>query len=520
MRLALPLLAVASIVACSSGHPASLGDEGERAGDGGVDAASERADADVPDADPGDAGWSDPGCDVGSPPHVPQGTLRIAVVGPKGWAASSIASFLQAMLAADGRWTAPTVTAVESDTPLGGESLVGFRFSPDGRDARLAPLAGPLSHVVMLDPPPFAVGYPELHFAGVREVACLARKAGAKPVLAMSWSGDAAETATRGEVAYRVGNGTGSAVAPVGYAWDALAASASPRPAQAYAMVAAATLYAAIAGKSPAEVGWQPSGADAAMVAAIGAAAIDAVRSEAKRAHYATPWAGVVAVAPWSPTGTLRFMDSGTSSEAIWEGRMNEIVPRIGEAADATAIGACNDSKTFDATCLANAVPHFQWAQYAILFARDYAVDAAAIRAAGGQTDLQVQVWDRHPDGAPVDGLAVIGLLEANAKAKYDQAKRLGLAWIPHHLAFARLNALAPSIALTTDGTHVTPPVGWALATMSVVSRTGMTPSSDGLDADTTLAARVGVETVRQLASLSTTGAYVPDDPATRPSLP
>ena len=71
---------------------------------------------------------------------------------------------------------------------------------------------------------------------------------------------------------------------------------------------------------------------------------------------------------------------------------------------------------------------------------------------------------------------------------------------------------------LLSAGTHAPYPVGYGLATMSVVSRTGIDPQTDGLDDDTRLAATLAAETIRQLAALSVTGAFVPDDPSTRPA--
>jgi len=51
----------------------------------------------------------------------------------------------------------------------------------------------------------------------------------------------------------------------------------------------------------------------------------------------------------------------------------------------------------------------------------------------------------------------------------------------------------------------------------SIVSRTSVSPPTDGLDEDTALAAILADETIRQLAFLSTTGAFVPDEPKASP---
>jgi hypothetical protein len=207
------------------------------------------------------------------------------------------------------------------------------------------------------------------------------------------------------------------------------------------------------------------------------------------------------------------------SSEAIWEARMNEVVPRVGLTPKATAIGACNETKTFDATCLTTASASFANAQYEILFARGYAITASSIAEAGKQTSLTSQVWDRHYDGLPVDGAAAVDAIEERSMFGVAQARAFGLAWIPHHLAFAKLKTARPSVALTSDGTHATYPVGFSLAAMSVLSRTSLLVPVDGLDDDTAAAVGLAAETIRQVAALSQWGTHVPDDPATRPKV-
>ena len=69
-------------------------------------------------------------------------------------------------------------------------------------------------------------------------------------------------------------------------------------------------------------------------------------------------------------------------------------------------------------------------------------------------------------------------------------------------------------------GVHATYPVGYALAAMSVVSRLGQHLPTSGLDAETALAATTAEVLIRQLATLSAIGEFVPDDPTSRPALP
>jgi hypothetical protein len=210
-------------------------------------------------------------------------------------------------------------------------------------------------------------------------------------------------------------------------------------------------------------------------------------------------------------------MSSGTSSEALWYDRMNDIVPKLGMTPKGTALGSCNDTKTFDATCLDKANASFASAQYRILFARDYSVSSDTIVSAVKQNDLQVQVWDRHFDADPADGAAAVASLEVRSTEVISAARSLGLAWIPYHLMFAKLKTARPSVQLTSDGTHATYPVSYGLAAMSVESRTSLQIPTAGLDADTVAAVGFADETLRQLSSLSQWGTYVADDPTTRP---
>jgi hypothetical protein len=131
---------------------------------------------------------------------------------------------------------------------------------------------------------------------------------------------------------------------------------------------------------------------------------------------------------------------------------------------------------------------------------------------------MQVQVWDRHADNIPADGVEAVAMMEEELTATYDEARALGLTMTPYHLMFSKLKTMRPSVQLTSDGTHATPTVAYGQATMSVVSRTGIHTSTTGLDSDTALSSTLAEETIRQLSSLSVSGLLVPDDPGTRPT--
>jgi len=340
--------------------------------------------------------------------------------------------------------------------------------------------------------------------------------------------GTSPNAATLGELAYRVANGTSSVVAPAGSAREATAEPVDggadggfipvPTCGGADLFVTAATLYSTLTGRDAAATSYRPTGIAAGEVERLAGIARDTVATEAGRVHYQEPFHGVVEMRTAAPGRDFWFMDSGSSSEQIWFDRMNEILPKAGFTPQGTQIGYTNPEKLFDTACLDNAGPYFQAEQYRILFARGYSVDATTIATTGAQTDLQVQIWDRHADADPSDGIAAVEWVEAMSQYTYGMAKYWGATMTPFHLMFAKLKTMRPSVQLLSDGTHATYPVGYGLATMSVVARAGIHPSTDGLDDDTRLAAQLAEETIRQLASLSVTGAFVPDDPSTRPT--
>lgn len=497
-------------------------------------------DATVPDAssppppaeDAGDGGSQAGGkygtdCPASAPPSVPPSSPRILILGPGAVGATTvIAAHLQGMLSGDAAFTTPVVTALETDVsnptgPFanGGSSLMNFFYFPEGRAQRLALLSEPWSYVVLLDWQAIPLLAPEVYFEGVRALGCSARAAGATPIVLMPWS-PVRDTPAIGEVTYRVANGTDAIVAPAGYASKEARAVGSPSYPRDDAYIAAASLYTTLTHRSAHDTGYLPAEIPTEQATQFATVAFDSAAAEAGRVHYEGAYRGAVEMRTTPPGGDLWFMASGTSSEQIWLDRMNEIVPKAGRSAHGTLLGPTNPQKRFDEASVGSATPHFAAQQYKILFARGYDVDASAIATAGTQTDLQVQVWDRHFDNDSSDGATAVATMESALTRTRIEASTRGLAWIPNHLAFAKLKTMRPSVALLSDGTHATFPVAYGLATMSIVSRTGAHLSTDGLDPDTQLAAQLADETIRQLSTLSASGSVVADEPSSRPTVP
>jgi hypothetical protein len=454
-------------------------------------------------------------CPRPAPSAVPPSAPRILIIGEEPYA-SGVAEHLQAMLSADPTLTAPKVISqpfTVAGAAYGSFSLMNFFYLADRRTDRLAILAENWSHVVLLEANGVAASYPEFYFEGVRALGCLARAGGARPVVLMGWSPGTDEAATVGAITYRVANGTGSVVAPAGYAREAARAVASPLDDDDGLFIAAATLYSTVTNKDAAAIGYRPARLPAERATRFAGIARETVVLEARRAHYEGAFRGFIQMEQLAPGGDFWFMASGSSSEQIWYDRMLEIVARAGWVPQGTSIGFTNPHKRFDYASLQTSIPHFQNQQYSVLFARGYDLRAETIATDGAQTKLQIHIWDRHFDNDSSDGLSAVNTMQPRLTDTYEQARAGGFVLIPYHLMFAKLKTARPSVALLTDGTHATYPVGYGLATMSLVARTGVHFSTDGLDSDTALAAMLAEETIRQLAALSVTGAYVPDDP-------
>ncbi len=84
------------------------------------------------------------------------------------------------------------------------------------------------------------------------------------------------------------------------------------------------------------------------------------------------------------------------------------------------------------------------------------------------------------------------------------------------HIMFAKLKLAIPGANMLSDTTHATFSVQSGLAAMSYVSRTGLSPTTSGVDATTAQAITSGEDTIRAMSTLSSTGVHVPDLPENR----
>lgn len=454
--------------------------------------ASETADTPAePDATPDTAPDAEP--DV--PVEVRQ--LGVLVIAPSVESPAAIAMAMGSAIDAHPHYELREARAIAYED----DGLLGFAYRWTERDTRLAPLAEGWDIVVLIDGEPMPFWSAGAHFEGARVLAEFAIEGGAQPVLATNGGGEITSRS------YRVGNGLGIPVLPV---QDVLAESGAAQS-QAPAVIAAALLN-----ELTAVPGGPPEGTDADSWEGLLSAAARVRADETPR--YEGPWRGAVRIDPLALPDTYNFMIAGTSSERGWRTHMTQLLEREGVAQSSVSLGQCTMYRSVDQACAELAAPHFAEREYMTLYARAYDVNVSALQDLGA-TNIQAQIYDRHWDATANDGTDALDQIEDRTLWVPGVATDQGLTWLPQHINFARLKYESSAASLLTDGVHATTAVQDGLAAMSFVSRTGLSPSTEGVSEESAIAIRNGERVIRQLSALSKSGDFVPDVPAERPSL-
>jgi hypothetical protein len=198
---------------------------------------------------------------------------------------------------------------------------------------------------------------------------------------------------------------------------------------------------------------------------------------------------------------------------------MQALLIREGHTPNYKSVGFCNQLKSVDAECMARVVTEMQNASHISLYARSYSVSRAALHAAIGTTTLQPQSYDRHRDSAQNDGSDSLDDLYRRIIGGQVNSRYYDIAWLPQHINFGKYKVETGS-DLLSDGVHATSEVQAGLAAMSYVSRTGLSPSTANVSADTATAIELGEHTIRTLSTFSRTGLHIPDLPQNRVSIP
>lgn len=488
------------------------------------------------------------GCGTCSPAEPCTGfsSLRVLVLGSSSTNVNTVAQSLEEAFAADGEYDDLLITRAEIENG----TLLNHYYVWTGRDSRLSGLDAEWDYVVLSDFYTVVPISPEVYFEGVRALAELARASGAIPVLLMNtdgspspdgdgnicnnqclWSGDgtcddgefgpsatycafgtdcddcgarlAGEAPQYGveELTWRVGIGTGSIVAPAGMTTSTVLADSFERP-----YVAAASLYTALTGTSAAAGGYVPFGWTAQRWSEITDAVLARYVIDQSAVHYTSPYSGAVRIEPMAIPDPYRFATSGTSSEAGYRTAMNALLAREGISyVSGVSIGTCQWVNT---GCIN--LTTLQQNQYMTLYARGYYDSQDAIRTAGDSPDLLVQMYDRHWDSTNMDGINALDDIIDRSYPFSNIARDLGVAWLPQHINFGKLK-IATGANLLKDAQHATDAVQAGLAAMSYVSRTGLSPTTAGVDSTTASAITFGEETIRTMSTFSMTGIHIPD---------
>jgi hypothetical protein len=303
------------------------------------------------------------------------------------------------------------------------------------------------------------------------------------------------------ESLWRVAVGTGSVVVSVPSTTSSMTKNA-------------AAIYTALFGEDASTSGFVPPGQVPEAWAQLTAELYDRFVADHEATHYTGPARTVVRVSEAVPSPTYRFMIAGTSSEDGYRTAMNALLLREGLPHDSVSLGQCNDSKRVSAACGDAAVDLLARDAYQSLYARGYEIAASHITTSN--PDFMAQVYDRHWDGTADDGSLALDTIYNQSYPIVRSAHEKDLAWLPMRIAFGDLKIAFPDQPLLSDGTHATSTVQAGLAAMSYVSRTGRSPTLDGLTAEKAFAVENGERIIRTMANLSRTGLPLADTPENR----
>ena len=152
---------------------------------------------------------------------------------------------------------------VQTNADLSSLTLMSWFYWPDNRANNTNLLHQAWDYAVLIDDPHVASTFPEYHLEGVKQISEEVRKDGCQPLLVMTWSSSNTDLSTFGEMAYRVGAGTGVPVMPAGYAWTNVSPAlhdAGQRPTPRGAYVTAATIYSHLFNRSAKVSSYVPDG--------------------------------------------------------------------------------------------------------------------------------------------------------------------------------------------------------------------------------------------------------------------
>jgi hypothetical protein len=449
--------------------------------------------------------------------------VKVGIIGPDAsyavHNATAIATELNQIFAAASGYAGSSVSA----TVLGGRTLTEAYYHPSYRAATRAVLDVKQDYLILLPETGFLYSYPEMVFDGVLQMSRRALNAGATPLLLMPGNLNTFVVNTIGSNTYRVANGCGIDAIPGAYGTRTANLLTPPddigRKSQAYLL--AAMLFRKITGLNAADTSYIPTYAGTPLdVVNLTSIANTTLSTHQSTVHYSTSreTTGRVRYRTITPaSNTVRYAWTGTSTETGISGTITPILQSSGYTASAykTSSTLGWSQTTLDtATSTFNANPN----QFLFAIGRVSFISLAAQSLINtNQANLIPFNFDRHYDDIGRGTSSINNVLDDiynRTETADSECGLYGWAAIPFHLGAARLNDIDPSVIFSTDSIHVTSPLYTMMASMMITSALGREPvPTSAILADTQLSNgfNVGKQTIRELAFLSETMAYVPD---------
>ena len=414
-------------------------------------------------------------------------------------------------------------------------SLVDSYVNPDHKTNTIEAVTAGHRVVILKDHLAWSRDYPEMAFEGLYQLSKTILRAGSTPILLMDSSADP-EMAAIKENAYRMANGCGIHLIPAGAA-AAFARSSTNYPNASISddytsYLVASMIYSEITGQSASSTGYVPTsgGNPITNAVALSELADNTHTSEFAQIQYNTDIgnAGVIRYRPIAITnapfnGTVRYLYKGTSTENGTATRLSNIIAETYNAAKNSLgrrDGGWQQLYLSDLQRNSNTLEVVE-NEAVFIYARATSVTADTVRSFS-QTNLFPILYDRpfyYGDGTENTTASTRSLLrEAHYFCLHDTygglPNYLDRGWnlIGFHAALGRFYELEPTLIATTDGTHMSDPLYYLLASQMLTSSLGTElPPPSGLSGQSLVGYQVGQEFIKQLAHLSEDGVFTPD---------
>ena len=407
-----------------------------------------------------------------------------------------------------------------------GRSLLESYVHPDIKPVTLASVTAGYRQVILLDNLTFGRDFPEMAFEGTYQMSKAILRSGSTPLLLMSATPYAEEAVGIKENAYRVANGCGIHLIPAGAgameAQETLSIPSLDDDRTSY--LVACMIYSQITGQSAASSAYVPESEGIAIsnAAALASLADSTQATEFAQTQYNTDVGneGVIRYRPIDISsapfnGRVRYIYSGTSTENGTSTRLWDIIEETYNAGK-TNLGRSQDLSLTDLETNQTALETIE-DQAAFIYVRRSDISADTVRSFS-QANVLPLIYDR-----PFEyGSGTQNTVESTRNPlrtfsnwlDYYLGKYYDLDWnfVGFHSALARFYELEPTLIATTDGTHMSDPLYYMLASQMLTSALGQElDPPEGLSGQALVGYQVGQEFIKQVAHLSEDGAYTPD---------